>query len=104
MDLVNLMHVVVRVSHDWMAHVCVNKIQMISSCYRSTSPRAWQGEKVFWGAARKLYKAGVRSPLQLPMQHVGGVKRQRQTQGLPRMFRATEETDVLVQYTLQESK
>ena len=59
---------------------------------QDTWQRAWQGDKVLWKAASKLYKAGIRSPLQLPMQQLVGIKR-RQGEALPRMLRATGETD-----------
>ena len=59
---------------------------------QDTWQRAWQGDKVFWKAARKLHKAGIRSPLQLPMQQLDGNKR-RQGEAMPRMLRATGETD-----------
>ena len=52
---------------------------------------ARKGEQGFWKAARKLYAAGVKSPLQLPFQVSDGKRMKLKV--VPRALRATMESD-----------
>ena len=55
---------------------------------------AWAGEQRFWPIARKLHKAGIKGPMQLPIQVSGeGTGRDARASNLPRGLRATQETD-----------
>ena len=56
---------------------------------------ARKGEQGFWKAARKLYAAGVKSPMQLPFQVSDGERMKLKV--VPRALRATMEGDVCQQ-------
>ena len=59
-----------------------------------TWQQAWKGANSFWKTAQKLYRAGIRSPTQLPFQLIEGTELERkQSATVPKALRHTQETD-----------